>query len=95
MSILMWILFVLCIVSLGWTIHCSVVYYQFSKNIKNWAIELDNAMLEALDNAARKLLMDMDARIAEAKANGEIPEEEINNDNKIDEDEKVLLKQES
>lgn len=89
MNVLMWILLVLCLVSLGWTIHCSITYYQFSENVKNWVLELDDAMLEAVDNAARRILIEMDERITKSK------EEDLNNDNKIEEDEKDVLKQES
>lgn len=82
MKILMVIMFVLCLVCLGWTIHCSVTYYRFSESIKQWAIELDNSMKDALERAARKLLMDMDARIEEEKQKSQ-EEDEINNNVEI------------
>ena len=72
---------VICVKNLIDNIRMYNEFKVFNENIRNWSKSLDDEMLFALDQAARKLLLDMDQKI-----------EELNNNdnNNLDEDEENL-----
>ena len=61
---------VLCVKTLVDNVKMYNEYKVFNENIKNWAQSLDDSMNFALNQAAMKILSDMDARISEEKQEG-------------------------
>lgn len=48
-----------------YTIHVSIVYSTFNKNVKTWSENLDNSTRDTINRVARNIIRDLDKKISD------------------------------